>query len=41
MSPKALKSAVLEIISCMLSDSAEIRKIAEERNKALEMTEGK
>ncbi|XP_018331557.1 importin-9 isoform X2 [Agrilus planipennis] len=35
----ALKTALLEILSCMLSPDAELRRLAEERNKALEVTE--
>ncbi|KAF5288381.1 hypothetical protein FQA39_LY15471 [Lamprigera yunnana] len=35
----ALKDALLEIISCMLSSNTELRGVAEERRKALEVTE--
>lgn len=37
----ALKEAILETLSCMLSENSEIRKVAEDRNKALEVAEGK
>lgn len=36
----ALKDAILETLSCMLSVNSDLRKVAEERNKALEVTEG-
>lgn len=36
----ALKDAILETLSCMLSGNNELRKIAEERKKALEVAEG-
>lgn len=39
MSPGALKQAILEIISCMLSPNSDIRKLAEERKKAVELVE--
>ncbi|KAF5285289.1 hypothetical protein FQR65_LT13279 [Abscondita terminalis] len=35
----ALKDALLEIISCMLSPNTDLRGVAEERKKALEVTE--
>lgn len=37
----ALKDAIIQSLSCMLSSNSDIRKLAEERNKALEVTEGK
>lgn len=37
----ALKDAIVQCLSCMLSSDNEIRKLSEERNKALEVTEGK
>lgn len=37
----ALREAILQSLSCMLSSSLDIRKLAEERMKALEVTDGK
>lgn len=36
----ALKEALTEILSCALEPNSEIQRLAEERKKALEMTEG-
>lgn len=36
----ALREAILQSLSCMLSSHTEIRKLAEDRMKALEVTDG-
>ena len=35
-----LKEAILQTLSCILSDEKEVRMLAEERQKALEVTDG-
>lgn len=37
----ALREAILQSLSCMLSANTDIRKLAEERMNALEVTDGK
>lgn len=36
----ALREAILQSLSCMLSANSDIRKVAEERMNALEVTDG-